>query len=159
MSYELSGSKELPVLPHDKVPRIFNDKVFACTQLELTETEKECFSAALAIVQDALMKEGAYDSACPITVFFTDSDRFELSLMEENVYGCLTWFILFPVARWRILKFDYRSILAIMLEELCHYFWSIHSDVDVKIKAVSIAKVHFPMTLEELYEGFVIPPS
>lgn len=85
-----------------------------------------------------------------LNILFTLDGNFEVDMDDEHIGGAYMKIVVYNVNNWRIHDNNAGLIMSIYLEELCHYYFNISDEIEVKHKVYEIMKNFNPnFTFEE----------
>ena len=122
---------------------------FTC---EINVREEKMLSNALILITKQFERENMKDFK-RTTLVFTENGDISLKMPSEAM-GMRMTACIFPVKRWRDKNYNDIQILTIILEELCHHYWSIEDELIVKYKVFEVIKSLNPdLKITDLYTG------
>lgn len=132
-----------------QVPKSLIKKFEIKTTYKLTDNEVSLFSLALIGIEKQLTLENINFNKLPrVTALITKDGEFSVANDENDIInetmGYRFNLIVYCVQKWRTKKFDEARILVVFLEELCHHYWNIEDEVEVKEKVTEVFNQIFP---------------
>lgn len=134
------------------IPRELSGKVVIRATYALTEHEAFLFTVALnGIVMK--MKKESFDLNSLRQVFVLCTENGEFTFVDNDGMGYYMPLIILNLGNWRSGNWTDVHILATLVEELCHHFWSIDDEEVVKYKVLEILNsiLNFEVTFDALY--------
>lgn len=149
---KLCGAKIVPAAP---VPQILVNQITQCTTCAFLPEEIQAIGWAYQALAIAAEKDPQFCKLIDAAIFFFDNDEVAITIEDApSVRGHFLPTILIPLHRWRASQYGSKQILVIMLEELCHCFFLIRDELEVKKKVTEVFQYIRPGTnINELYRN------
>jgi len=121
-----------------RIPDYLKDSLEVLTTCEMKNNESKAIGKGILQVACQLQSE-AIDvrKILKVAVIISPYGEFTLST-KEHTQGELFNLISYPIFKWRELDYTDLMILTIVLEELCHHYWTIRDETEVKYKVAQI---------------------
>lgn len=114
------------------IPESLKRRISIFYTCELTDTECDMFSRVLVGLERMLEQDTTIKPELWAHVVFAGLPL--LAFQMDDVAGSFAPLVIYPVYAWRAKKLDAYGMIAAMVEELCHCFWSIRDENLVKDK-------------------------
>ena len=134
-----------------EIPNIVSNKITVLTNCTITEDEVIMFNASLKAVCEYIQKNNILlEDYFAFNVVFTEDGSFSFEERQNATLGNQFQLAVYNMAKLRNLK-DNEMMLFVFLEELCHYFFRIKDEKNVKYRVEEIFKIFYPtFDLQEL---------
>jgi len=137
-----------------KVPSVdkaFNGTLHFLSTIEINDRIFRLIMIATDKVAEQL-KADELENLKNVWCIFSNSDEITLKLDPEQ--GAIRVSLcVYPVKKWLDNNYDDIKILMCLMEELCHHYWEISDEIQVKRKVLQVMSRIFPYmkTLKDLY--------
>ena len=126
------------------IPDIAKNKVTVLTNCVLTDDEIILFNASIKAVCEYIQNNNIYlDDYFSFNIIFTSNGSFAFEENNDKTLGYQFQLAIYNMDKIRKFK-DNEMMLFVFLEELCHYFFRISDEKDVKYRAEEIFKIFHP---------------
>ncbi|WP_411842164.1 hypothetical protein [Salinicoccus sp. HZC-1] len=138
--------------PGSKIPIELSGKIVMRATYPLTEHEAFLFTAALngIVIQ---MKKECFEISDLRQVFVLCTEDGKFTFADKEGMGYYLPLIILNLGNWRTGNWSDVHIIATLVEEFCHHFWSIDDEEIVKHKVLEILNriLNFEVTFDSLY--------
>ncbi|WP_394910622.1 hypothetical protein [uncultured Robinsoniella sp.] len=139
MSY-FKDSKGIKLIPLSEGCHFFDDLIVNYA-VELSKEEMDLFDSALRIMFSYCKTNNfSINGWNNLNILFTQNGSFEMLTDDEShIGGSYIKIVVYNVNSWRGIV-DSTGLMAIYLEELCHHYFNISDEIEVKHRVYDIMK-------------------
>lgn len=135
-----------------KIPQILINKIQMVATFPLNDREAIIFSKSLKAVANQI----EIDKLSPkelrkLIIVFTENGSYTVE--DDYSMGSIGTYAVFSIQPWRDKEWSDLNLLTMFTEEMCHHFFSIEDEEEVKDKVFEIVKkiVDEPIVFTDLY--------
>lgn len=132
--------------PQDRIhiPDRLKPRIKIITKCCLKGEEILAINGALYALDIAISRDASIHPSSQINAIFTDRSLIEIPNSNPGIAGITFTLAVYYVERWHSLHFDQFMMIATVLEEFCHYFWTIADEVLVLDKVQALLHLLVP---------------
>lgn len=129
--------------PTDKVvvPDRLSDRIKIVLQCSPLPEEILAINGALHALDVALADDQSVNPNMRLNMYFTDRSYVQLYTSQAGLAGIQLNLAMFYIANWRTLNFDQCLRLITVIEECCHFFWTIRDEILVLDKVEDLLNI------------------
>lgn len=127
------------------------NKIVFCADHVVNDEVLKQSAVAVELVGVLLEKNNIkIDELRPTNLFFSKDGSINLH-MDENTLGNVISLI--SINATKTANYEPVKILTIIVEELCHYFFNIHDEKEVKYKVIEVLNIKYPLLeIEDIFD-------
>lgn len=130
--------------------KIKSKVVFCADHIVDEETARQAVIATNLVGLKMDGENTSIDSLDAVNVFFSENGDVSLS-MDDGHLGNHMWLIIIHGSK--VKEYEPIKILTIVTEELCHHFWNIRDEREVKYKVMEVLNQAYPLLeISDLYD-------
>ena len=126
------------------IPRPLNDWIHIRTKVYLDKRIRDLFSECCYGVQAKITKDRIANKNYYVIILFDAHGEICLKTTGGKFLGTQFSMIIYPVQDWLDENLSDQIIALSIIEEMCHYFWSISDEWEVQKYVVDAYKRAFP---------------
>jgi hypothetical protein len=137
-----------------KVPSEILTKIQMVATYKLTNREATLFTYALEAINSQLKHDNKlYKELRNVVIIFTKDGSY--CVQDDYSMGSLGTYAVFSIQAWRDKEWSELNIITVFVEELCHHFWGIKDEEEVKYKVLEVINRIFKQKLQ--FEDIFLP--
>lgn len=137
------------------IPESLREKIQMVATYPLNEREARIFDRSLKSVAKHITKDKLEQKDIRnLVILFTEKGTYTVE--DDYSMGSVGTYAVFSIQPWRDKGWDDLNLLTLFTEELCHHFFSIEDEEEVKYKVFDIVK---DLTVEEIQFNDLFLPN
>lgn len=134
-------------------PQILKTKIQIKLTTSITEVEAKIIEQVIYALGDQIEHDNL-SVVQSVVMIITENGAFSMKIAADNVIAAYLPVCLYSASSWRKYSERPHHIALIIAEELCHHFWRIDDEEEVKFKTFEVLKrIYSGTEIAQFYNG------